>query len=439
MKNKNAILIFLFLVLLTVFASCNNEPDDEEQTVNTVWKNIILTNPTDYNLPDEIDGVLTFIMSDARTFESVGRFVMTDNGNYILNDSLILPTDENLLYLFIKIDVHGWILKAELPPYSVKEYTCKDTLQMEISCGRARISYLSIDSVSETSVDLTYKLEDLGVDSVIDILVRVKNLDETEEHNLVFPAECGVYSASFDGLTAGESYLCQIYAHNFSGYKYLRDCYFETLEGYVPLTAETWDVSNITRTTASLSGTILFSGDETTVVERGFIWGTNAELDYTQNIGIKICGNGVGPFFATISNLTPSVTYFTRAYAKNADSEIVYGEVISFTTLDITPPIIGTIQLYSITSSTAYCSSVVSDDGGSPITDKGFVYSFSNDPSLESFFGITHHGAGVGGIARTIVDLWPNRTYYICAYAVTSFGTYYGDVTVFTTAPLIEK
>lgn len=425
------------MVLLTVFTSCKKEPE-EEQPVNSIWKNIILTNPSNYNLSDEIGGELTFIMSDARTYESEGWFVKTDNGNYILKDSLILPTGENLLYLFVKFDIHGWELEAELPPYSVKEYTCKDTIEVDISCGWARVSYLNIDSVSETSVELTFKLEDLGVDSVTDILARLTIPYGMELQNLSFPAECGVYTARFEGLAAGTNYKIDFYTHNLSGYKHLADCCFQTLEGYIPLTAETWDVSNITRTSASLSGTILFSGDETTVVERGFIWGTNAELDYTQNVGIKICGNGVGPFFATISNLTPSVTYFTRAYAKNADSEIVYGEVISFTTLDITPPTIGTVQLYSITSSTAYCSSAVSD-GGSPITDKGFVYSFSNDPSLESFFGITHNGADGGGFARTIVDLWPNRTYYICAYAVTSFGTYYGDVTVFTTEPLIEK
>jgi len=437
MKNVFSILISLFLVLLAVFTSCKKEPE-EEQPVNSIWKNIILANPTDYNLPDEIDGELTFIMSDARTYESEGWFVKTDNGNYILKDSLILPTGENLLYLFVKFDIHGWELEAELPPYSVKEYTCKDTIEVDISCGWARVSYLNIDSVSQTSVELTFKLEDMGVDSVTDILVKVKNLDETEEHNLLFPAECGVYSASFAGLSAGESYLCQIYAHNLSGYKHLADCGFQTLEGYIPLTAETWDVSNITSNSASLSGTILFSGDETTVVERGFIWGTNADLNYTQNFGIKLCGNGVGPFFATINGLSYSVDYYFRAYAKNADSEIVYGEVVSFTTKDLSPPTIGTVQLYSITSNSAYCSAAVSDDGGNQISDKGFVYSFSNDPSLESFFGITHHGAGVGGIARTIVDLWPNRTYYIRAYAVTSFGVYYGDVTVLLLSQLIE-
>ncbi len=95
--------------------------------------------------------------------------------------------------------------------------------------------------------------------------------------------------------------------------------------------------------------------------------------------------------------------------------------IISVTT---TPPV--------VTSTTVAISGNISDDGGDPITDRGVVYSLTNqNPTLLD--SKVSSGAGTGSFNGTITGLSPGKTYYIRFYATNSIGTAYGDLITINT------
>jgi uncharacterized protein (TIGR02145 family) len=90
-------------------------------------------------------------------------------------------------------------------------------------------------------------------------------------------------------------------------------------------------------------------------------------------------------------------------------------------------------QMVSLTSCTASITVNVSDDGGSPVTSRGVVWSTSPNPTILS--SIVIEGNGKGSFSTTLPNLAPNTTYYIRAFATNDVGTGYGSeikVTTFT-------
>ncbi|MBR5983967.1 MAG: hypothetical protein IK025_09675 [Bacteroidales bacterium] len=88
----------------------------------------------------------------------------------------------------------------------------------------------------------------------------------------------------------------------------------------------TGTASNITSTGATLNGNVTSDGG-VTVTARGFIYGISADnLSQTAQ-----SGSGSGSFNKTLTDLSPSTTYYYKAYATN-NLGTAYGEVRSFTT-----------------------------------------------------------------------------------------------------------
>ncbi len=87
-------------------------------------------------------------------------------------------------------------------------------------------------------------------------------------------------------------------------------------------------VSSITSTAAVSGGNISNDGGGT-VSARGVCWGTTSNPLVSGSRTTD--GTGTGAFTSSISGLSPSTTYYTRAYATNS-SGTSYGNVQSFTT-----------------------------------------------------------------------------------------------------------
>jgi len=73
----------------------------------------------------------------------------------------------------------------------------------------------------------------------------------------------------------------------------------------------------------------------------------------------------------------------------------------------------------------------VSDDGGSPVTSRGVVWSTSPNPTITSSKVI--EGNGKGSFSTTLPNLAPNTTYYMRAFATNEVGTGYGSEIKVTT------
>jgi len=73
------------------------------------------------------------------------------------------------------------------------------------------------------------------------------------------------------------------------------------------------------------------------------------------------------------------------------------------------------------------------DQGDSPVTQKGMVWDTQNEPTLEKNYSFSNHGAGTGSFKSSITNLDRNTTYYFRAYATNTQGTAYGEVHSFKT------
>ena len=99
-----------------------------------------------------------------------------------------------------------------------------------------------------------------------------------------------------------------------------------------------------------------------------------------------------------------------------------------------TPEILATVYLYeplNIASRQVTISSLVSNDGGGTISERGIVYSTSPNPTTAN--NKITNGSGLGSYTTTLSGLVNATTYYVRAYAINEAGTSYSSqVTVRT-------
>ena len=121
------------------------------------------------------------------------------------------------------------------------------------------------------------------------------------------------------------------YATNSAGTAYGNEVSFTTAGNLATLT--TASPSNVTYTSASVGGTITFSGISS-VTQRGVCYGTSTNPTTANSTTND--GNGAGSFSSSLTGLTPSTTYYVRAYATNS-AGTAYGNEVSFTTTSLSP------------------------------------------------------------------------------------------------------
>jgi hypothetical protein len=185
-------------------------------------------------------------------------------------------------------------------------------------------------------------------------------------------------------------------------------------------------VTNITSAAATSGGNITSDGGAS-VTSRGLCWSVNQNTTTSDN---KIAnGTGTGSFTSTLSTLTPGTIYNIRAYATN-ESGTGYSSQSTFTTLAITP-ILSTVEITKVTSTTATGGGTLTSDGGSSITARGVCWSTSQNPTTAD--AKTLDGTGTGSFTSLITGLLPGTTYYIRSYATNSIGTEYGGIMKFET------
>lgn len=194
-------------------------------------------------------------------------------------------------------------------------------------------------------------------------------------------------------------------------------------------TVTTTPVSNITTNSASSGGNISADGGAA-ITDRGICWstGTGPTIagSHTTN------GSGTGSFTSSMTGLTPNTSYYVRAYATNSVGT-VYGNEMVFTTPASGPslPVLTTITVSAITSSSANSGGNISSDGGASITARGVCWNTSTGPTIAN--SRTTDGTGTGSFTSAMTGLTANTTYYVRSYATNSSGTAYGNELSFTT------
>ncbi len=139
----------------------------------------------------------------------------------------------------------------------------------------------------------------------------------------------GTFTSSLTGLTPNVTYFLRAYAQNNVGVAYGNEITFVPTTPVSIATLSTAAVSILSGTSATSGGNVTNNGGGPITV-RGVCWSTspaptNLLATKTQD------GTGSGVFTSNISGLSPSTTYFLRAYAENS-AGVAYGNEITFST-----------------------------------------------------------------------------------------------------------
>lgn len=234
----------------------------------------------------------------------------------------------------------------------------------------------------------------------------------------------GEYDCTITGLKNKTVYYVRAYAINESGTYYSEEATLTTMSGIATLT--TAAATNVRALTATINGEIESDGGSN-ITERGFCYGIDANPTTSATV-VKISGT-VGSITKDLANLTKATKYYVRAYATNGYGTH-YGNEISFTTSD------GKVLFDSVTSPDVTVSSVkvatnITSDGDNTITQRGFCYSTSTEPTI-SDKKITVVGT-TGSLSGTIANLTNNTKYYVRAFATNETGTSYSSEIAVTT------
>ncbi|MDR4987485.1 MAG: FISUMP domain-containing protein [Bacteroidales bacterium] len=171
------------------------------------------------------------------------------------------------------------------------------------------------------------------------------------------------------------------------------------------------------------------------VTSRGVVWDTDEDpsLEDGQHLGFTLDGSGTGEFVSEVRGLDPATTYYLRAYAVT-EAGTGYGGVRSFTTGDGVVTI-NTLEPGDVTAVGAVSGGQILNDGSSPVTQRGVVWSTSDPPLIDDGYdhAYTADGEGMGEFVSQISGLMPETIYYVRAYAMNAAGTHYGGVYSFET------
>lgn len=139
-----------------------------------------------------------------------------------------------------------------------------------------------------------------------------------------------------------------------------------------------------------------------------------------------------GNYSIKIANLSHGTTYYINYRATNRWSSLNNDTISTFQTLNTkTVSLVTSTQASAIYSHSTTVGGNVTDDGGAEVTERGVVYSTSQNPTTED--SKVSSGSGLGNFTCNLTDLQEEMTYYVRAYAINEKGTAYGGEISFTT------
>lgn len=147
------------------------------------------------------------------------------------------------------------------------------------------------------------------------------------------------------------------------------------------------------------------------------------QLKYAQTSKLELVN---GKWITQMNYLEKSTKYYYRYEFYNGYN-LMWTEIFNFTTTDQQDkPTVETVEATNITMTTATVEGNVTNDGGSPVTERGICYSIYENPTLSDSVRLA--GTGIGRFYCEMSNLTNATTYYIRAFATNSEGTSFGDV-----------
>ena len=148
--------------------------------------------------------------------------------------------------------------------------------------------------------------------------------------------------------------------------------------------------------------------------------------NYTEE-GVPIAGD----FTSEITGLTDNQIYYVKAYV-TTDTETIYGNEVSFTTLIESEIEIITNDVTNITTTSASGNGNITITGSPSLIQHGICWNTTGNPSISDNY--TEEGVPISGdFTSEITGLTDNQIYYVKAYVTTDTETIYGNEVSFAT------
>ena len=226
----------------------------------------------------------------------------------------------------------------------------------------------------------------------------------------------GAFMGTLSELPHGKQIYYKAYAVNSAGISVGEE--FSFMTNTVP-SVKTGTIQSVDFASALVSGEILSDGGET-ITEKGIYWSTDTIADIT---GTRLLiESQEGTFSTKLTDLSTSTTYFIKAFAVNAAGESL-GEEVSFTTSGTATVL--THEARSNRYTSRILSGEISDNGGNEVSEFGFYFGTSPEPTNSGSRILV--GSGFGEFTSTQIDLVPGITYYYTAFAVNKAGESLGE------------
>ena len=183
-------------------------------------------------------------------------------------------------------------------------------------------------------------------------------------------------SAIITNLEQNTTYYIRTFFENPTGIYYSNQMNFKTLVGEANINIS--DAYQIRANSSSIDVSISNLGGGS-VLEKGIVYGINSNPTIDDN-KIEDSSTDVS-FTIDISDLTQDVTYYVKGFVTN-EVGTFYSDEISF----ITENGIASVQIddvNTITTEGVIIDSRILSDGGSEITERGVVWSLSENPTID--------------------------------------------------------
>ena len=394
----------------------------------------------------EIATIKTVGSSEVTTSSAVlSANITTDNGEKITERGFVWmegtgnpTTDSNKLKVSGEVGEYTATLEGLDPnkKYSFRAYAINaegtaygDVMNFTTKVALPALSNVVIPSLSSTTATLTSKVTYHGGETVTEVgfyYSTESDVDPETSQKVSRIYSEDTFSIEVANLGINTKYYVKAYAINSAGTAYSEINSFKT-ESSVP-SVQTIGVADITPESALLSGSVL-SDNGASITERGFVW---IQGDGTPTVDShKLTATGTtGEFTSSLTGLEPNKKYSFRAYATNSKGT-AYGEIMTFSTV-AGLPVLSSVDVSAITSTSATFASTVTDHGGETVSEVGFYYSTDETVDPATSVKVTQKYAK-DAFTSQIADLAIFTKYYVKAYATNSAGTAYSDVVEFKT------
>lgn len=241
----------------------------------------------------------------------------------------------------------------------------------------------------------------------------------------------GSFSSNISGLIANTGYHVRAYATNAIGTSYGQDLEFYTEAIPIVPSVVTKTATNITQTTFVSGGMNIPDNVYGLVESYGIQLKRGVAYWQTPPVAGPLTGNN---YETTVTGLDPNTTYEYRACI--IVGGIVYNtDFLTVTTAQVTPvlPTVTTSNVQDITQNSAHGGGEVTSEGTSSVTERGIVWSTSQNPTTD----LSTKQIGSGSVFTAMMNgLQPYTTYYVRAYAISAAGTAYGNQVSFVTSQI---